>query len=426
MHLSKKICRQPYQDGYRYSDYKYYFAPCEHNFVHLTLKRNVLVGTLKKERDEMVFCVTEMRKYVTESGASAWYKSRLKPGSRQGWALVYGNRRSACLLLAFLLSFSQYVFAQRLYPYYINKKNLWGYADSTGRVIIKPAFSYVYQFYRGLAVAQKGKMYGVIDQKGKWLIEPTYDYGRINYDIGTVVLFQGKKLAVKKYIVNGKLQDEEPEGYVYNPDRLEVVKPYTAYDRWSFTLTRSPDKKHGVMSFDGKDKKSEIVQPTYDSIWKGVTIKPFFYGSKNGKVAIIQFDTATLKFNEGPAQYDDVKRWSNEYFVVRIGKDWFQLKPSLEPQFIISDVDDIQDGNGSPQYYTYTKKGKVGLVINMTHRNAATEKDDWVRIDAKYKSIDHQPFFDDYWYQPKYYMFRVFKKNGKHGPMTTRGIELFR
>jgi hypothetical protein len=70
MHLSKNVGRQPNQDGYRYSYYQNYFAPGEHNFAHLTLKRTPRVGTGEKERDEMVICVTEVIESVAESAGT--------------------------------------------------------------------------------------------------------------------------------------------------------------------------------------------------------------------------------------------------------------------------------------------------------------------------------------------------------------------
>lgn len=57
---------------------------------------------------------------------------------------------------------------------------LWGYADVNGKVVIKAQYNEVRGFDQGLAVVgqkQKGELrFGVIDNKGKYLLRPKYGY----------------------------------------------------------------------------------------------------------------------------------------------------------------------------------------------------------------------------------------------------------
>jgi hypothetical protein len=52
-------------------------------------------------------------------------------------------------------------------------KDLWGYVDRAGKVVIEPAFTQASPFYGGLAIASKGhSLDGLIDRRGRWQREP--------------------------------------------------------------------------------------------------------------------------------------------------------------------------------------------------------------------------------------------------------------
>jgi len=59
-----------------------------------------------------------------------------------------------------------------LVPYY--EKGLWGFADTTGTVVIKPKYEVVEPFQAGLAKVQKNYLWGVIDRKGNELVPLIY------------------------------------------------------------------------------------------------------------------------------------------------------------------------------------------------------------------------------------------------------------
>lgn len=60
-----------------------------------------------------------------------------------------------------------------LIPY--RKGNLWGYSDSTKKMIIEPKYDYVSFFENGLAVVSEKSKYGIIDQTGKIVLELKYN-----------------------------------------------------------------------------------------------------------------------------------------------------------------------------------------------------------------------------------------------------------
>ncbi|MEQ8192528.1 MAG: WG repeat-containing protein, partial [Candidatus Eremiobacterota bacterium] len=51
----------------------------------------------------------------------------------------------------------------------------YGYADETGKFIIKPQFDYAGEFCDGIAVIGIGSKYGYIDKTGKMIAEAKFD-----------------------------------------------------------------------------------------------------------------------------------------------------------------------------------------------------------------------------------------------------------
>lgn len=64
----------------------------------------------------------------------------------------------------------------------------WGFADSTGRMVIQPEFDNYEDFLNGYAPVTQGKKLGLIDSTGKVLVQPKYD---------KITPFQGKIAFVK-------------------------------------------------------------------------------------------------------------------------------------------------------------------------------------------------------------------------------------
>lgn len=77
---------------------------------------------------------------------------------------------TALVVLYFSQLFSQ---NQILIPY--RKGNLWGYADTTGKVLIEPQFLKPVFFKEGLAIVGTESGVGLINHVGNYLIQPEYD-----------------------------------------------------------------------------------------------------------------------------------------------------------------------------------------------------------------------------------------------------------
>jgi hypothetical protein len=75
----------------------------------------------------------------------------------------------------------------------VAKNNLYGYINTSGKVVIPFQFSNARSFSEGLAPAANAKGYwGYIDTKGEWIIKPAYDFTD-NFENGEARVIKGDK-----------------------------------------------------------------------------------------------------------------------------------------------------------------------------------------------------------------------------------------
>jgi hypothetical protein len=105
----------------------------------------------------------------------------------------------------------------RLYPMKENAK--WGYMDETGKVVITPAYDYTWDFTEGLGRIKTQGKYGFVNEKGEMIIPPSFafaddfkdGYARVNTSdvTTTTVLYDGYDLSSGWTFVN-------PQGVVFS------------------------------------------------------------------------------------------------------------------------------------------------------------------------------------------------------------------
>src|SRR5688572_1195390 len=83
-------------------------------------------------------------------------------------------------LLFTLFFLSNITFAQVSYQplFKIYENGLYGYIDSTGKVVIPPKYKSAGEFSEGLAPVRENGYYGYIDESGKYVLHPQYDYAQ--------------------------------------------------------------------------------------------------------------------------------------------------------------------------------------------------------------------------------------------------------
>lgn len=68
-----------------------------------------------------------------------------------------------------------------------------GYADRAGNVLITARYDFACSFHEGLAVVQQGKLHGVIDPKGEWVIPPRFEDSGYLFTEGMLAVKLGGK-----------------------------------------------------------------------------------------------------------------------------------------------------------------------------------------------------------------------------------------
>ncbi|MFD1905652.1 WG repeat-containing protein [Paenibacillus rhizoplanae] len=59
----------------------------------------------------------------------------------------------------------------------LTEGTLWGYINNDGRVVIEPRYDYAEEFQEnGLAVVQRGNVSGLIDSSGRERVKPVYNF----------------------------------------------------------------------------------------------------------------------------------------------------------------------------------------------------------------------------------------------------------
>jgi|GEM_PF-5005085 len=124
------------------------------------------------------------------------------------------------LLLGFAqASFSQYKFPE---PFLDNSSGLYGYQSPDGRVKIKSLFSAAYPFSKlGYAKVDINGREGVINKKGKYVIEPIYE--KVGWSEDTVKLFAENLIGVK---MNGNWGVNDLKGNEILSPRFEKIAPF--------------------------------------------------------------------------------------------------------------------------------------------------------------------------------------------------------
>jgi hypothetical protein len=158
--------------------------------------------------------------------------------------------------------------APRLYA--IKENSKWGYIDDQGKVVVKPTFDYAWDFSEGLGRFKQNGKYGFVNAQGETVIQPslTYadnfsgDYTRVNTKDTTItdLWFEGYGLygdwtyiSKQGVIFDQKFQVAEPvrNGFGSVKDVTGYDQPYSYVSFDGGTLTRSERITEAIFSFNG-------------------------------------------------------------------------------------------------------------------------------------------------------------------------------
>lgn len=222
-----------------------------------------------------------------------------------------------------------------------HKSGLWGYADSKGKFVVKPAFHAAYEYEGNVARINWNMRWGSISNRGLYVVEPIYD--RFDaYSPDSLALVQNYETY---YLIDAKGNRIYPDGFdmieyadygykVRKGGKYGTLTPkgeicldiqfddmFEMDSKLGLDFIRKGDK-WGILK-DGKDILALDYDTTpYDANPKKK--KELYIVMKNGKQGVI---TPYGEF-VAPCVYDEiVLSISERYFDVRIGNKYGALSP---------------------------------------------------------------------------------------------------
>jgi hypothetical protein len=245
-----------------------------------------------------------------------------------------------------------------LIPY--RKGNLWGYSDSTGRIVIKPKYELAGQFFSKRAWVKKEGLFWYIDERGKRAIRKKFakaddfDYGLANVvsknlkdtmriDIhgrkGYAGLWFGDDTHTSDFFDARKIAVGDPKDFHSNKefygrigDSLKIIK----FEKFrGFRAGNDQPVDHAVVTVSGREGVINedgvfILQPIYDrvqatedlyfKVMKGV--KWAYFDRAGNKVTDFEFDQLgffwTSSFGKNTTNEFTIVRKDGKYGVIGI------------------------------------------------------------------------------------------------------------
>lgn len=286
-----------------------------------------------------------------------------------------------------LVFFSAVVHAQHiLIPF--NKGGLFGYVNEQGEVVLAPSFESADVFVGGVGVVAQNGKYGIIDQKGNWIVKPAYDEIGVN-ETDSV-------LTVRKGNLKGFLR---LNGQVITPVKYYSVDGFNWSVARVFQFTSHPqavNKKgkelipathyfegqphRGFMKvFDRKTEKAGIIDSTgkfyLPCIYDEVSLEP----AETGKFIVMKSsvsDAGVEQKNYGvagaggkeiiPVRFREIRYLRNGLFAVKVENKWGVIDEKGEVR-----LDDIYPDirPAQPGYFFFASLTAEGMAFGLMNKD---------------------------------------------------------
>ncbi|WP_238652950.1 WG repeat-containing protein [Paenibacillus piscarius] len=231
-------------------------------------------------------------------------------------------------------------------PFKTKDGTLWGYINNEGRTVIEPRYDYAEEFQRsGLAVVQKGNISGLIDSAGREKVKPVYSFigpfseGRAVVSDAkgyTFINEQGKEVTASRYDYLNSLHDGRalyskqntsggPSLYGYLDAQGKEVLPAVYLDAGDFSdgtaLVKTAEGEYALIDPAGQvlhTYKYPFVGYPGDGLlaFQAVENGKYGYLRTDGTVAIPPQFTAALPFSGGRAVINTAENYGNAYGLI--------------------------------------------------------------------------------------------------------------
>lgn len=222
-------------------------------------------------------------------------------------------KRIAKILIALIMLVSLSACVQKIdnrkpiymYPAFKVEKNkkLWGYIDSKGKFVVEPKYDMTHDFtFGGLAKVEKDGLSGVINSNGEEILAPKYQTIS-EFKDGYFVGFDGRQNQLFNY--RGDVQFFGENQYIYigsYSDGLFAVA----------TMNEGNQIEMGYISKSG----NLVIDPEYSRAYDFIDGKAIVQENKGDKYKIIDKDNNLVK----ELEYEDVRATSNNGIYLFRGK----------------------------------------------------------------------------------------------------------
>ena len=255
--------------------------------------------------------------------------------------------------------------AVNLYPAFKIERNekLWGYINDKGEFIVEPKYNLVHDFTdEGLAKVELEGLSGVIDKDGEEILAPSYKTIS-EFKDGYFVGFDGNVNQLFNY--KGDIQFFGDGEYMYIGPHSDSL----------FTVAIMDEENNMKMGYIDK-KGVKVIEPKYSKAYNFVNGKAMVQENEEKNFKIIDKDNKTIK----ELDFKDVKATSNDG--IYLFKDDDNLYGLLDEngEIIIPDkFDSIVDMDGELVV--------VSMLEDEKHLFGVINKDGNYVIDPKYKAI---------------------------------------
>ncbi len=239
------------------------------------------------------------------------------------------------------------------------KKGKWGYVrkDNSKKFVVKAKFEEAKPFGKFLdsskAFVRQKKLYGVIDQKGKWLIKPLYD-----------TIFEQKKLG-ESYL----LAKKNDENFFLNSKGEIISEGFKSFEPFNKeNIIFSKNKQFGLIQ-KKNEKYETLLAPEYENLGIANFANTLFFLRKDNQVQF--YDLTTKKFSEKYDKYTNIRirdsigsRDSKSFLVVEregkkglIDENFNQILPIEYNQ-----INRFRADKNDEVLFEVKKQGKMGIM----------------------------------------------------------------
>lgn len=222
--------------------------------------------------------------------------------------------------------------------------------------------------------------WGVIDNKGKIIVDTTYDEMIIIPD-------KTKDLFICTYDVNyeegtykTKVINKSKEQILTNFDAVEAIENYDNNSVWyeNDILKYQKDGKYGLIDFSGK----EIVPAEYDKIYALPGIEKSIIIEKDGKVGLVSNSLGEIIINPEYAEIESLTDTYTNGYIVKNIESYYGVITADKKTILDFKYDEILNVAGNDMY-AVREDGKLKLIKKSGETVLDKDFDEVISIDGE-------------------------------------------